>query len=281
MVLGREGEQGGRVARFAAYSRREMRRGRRAWLRRNWTRVVGATAILAVTGALVTASVAATVQSPTARWYSLGVLHAVLVTSYLWILNTAVLASDQQAIWHLRGAWGEENTRDELKRAKRRRVIWDWVDSINLQAGDLDHVVVTRRGGIVVLDSKWRNQSSDVDRAAMVRSAQRARQRCEGVTRSLLGGERRSRHRARSSPVAVRAAVVVWGSLQAEIPEGAQIDGVDFVTGHRLLSWLRALDGEPVAKPAAKDISHRLREYRAGTWERTKAGRQRLVAPTD
>lgn len=270
------------MARFAPYSRREMRRGRRAWLRRNWARVAGATTLFAVAGVLVTMMLAATIPSPDARWYGLGALHAVLVASYLWILNITLLASDQQAIRHLRGAWGEENTRDELKRAKRRRVIWDWVDSINLQVGDLDHVVVTRSGGIVVLDSKWRNQSSDIDRAAMVRSAQRARQRCEGVARTLLRDERRARHRARSSPVAVRAAVVVWGSLQAEIPEGARIDGVDFVTGHRLLSWLRALEGDPVAKPAAKDIARRLREYRARTWGRSATPDEpRLLTPRD
>jgi hypothetical protein len=27
-----------------------------------------------------------------------------------------------------------------------------------MQAGDLDHVVITRRGGLVAVDLKWRNK---------------------------------------------------------------------------------------------------------------------------
>lgn len=214
------------------------------------------------------------------RWYCLGAIHAVLLTSYLWILNVVHLASDQQAIRNLRGAWGEENTRDELRSAKRRRVIWDWVDSINLQAGDLDHVVVTRRGGLVVLNSKWRNETSDTDRVAMARSAQRARQRCEGVARTLLSNDRRARHRSRN-PLAVRVAVVMWGALQAEIPNGAQVDGVEFVTGRRLVSWLRSLDGDPVSKAAARDVARRLREYRAGAWDAAGRARPRAATAVD
>ena len=49
------------------------------------------------------------------RWYLLGVFHAAMVAVYYWFTSVAVLASGQDAIGHLRGAWGEENTREELK----------------------------------------------------------------------------------------------------------------------------------------------------------------------
>ncbi len=106
---------------------------------------------------------------------------------------------------------GEDNTRSELQKAKRRRLVWGWVDSITLQGGDLDHVVVTRSGGIVVLDSKWRG-SIDADAVAeMTASAKKAAIRAQGLARSMLKSERGAKHRARAQPVTVDAAVVLWG----------------------------------------------------------------------
>jgi hypothetical protein len=46
----------------------------------------------------------------------------------------------------MRGAWDEDNTRSKLQRAKRLWVIRDWVDSIRLQSGDLEHLVLTQCG---------------------------------------------------------------------------------------------------------------------------------------
>ncbi|WP_166389739.1 nuclease-related domain-containing protein [Nocardioides ochotonae] len=99
----------------------------------------------------------------------------------------AFLAHDAEAIWHVRGAWGEDNTRDELQRAKRKRLVWAWVDSVTLQAGDIDHLVVTRNGGLVAIDSKWRSKINDA--ADMARAAQKVRLRAEGLTRDLLKGD--------------------------------------------------------------------------------------------
>ena len=103
------------------------------------------------------------------------------MAAYLHALQSAFLASDGEAIWHLRGAWGEENTRSELQRARRKRLIWGWVDSISLRAGDLDHLVVTRHGGLVAVDSKWRNRASDT--VDMARAADKARLRAEALAR--------------------------------------------------------------------------------------------------
>jgi hypothetical protein len=131
-----------------------------------------------------------------------------VVGAALHLINTAFLAHEREAIWQLRGAWGEEATRDELRRAKKKRIIWDWVDSINLQFGDLDHLVSTRNCGLIAVDSNWRSDGRDAD--AMAESAARARLRAEGVARSLLKAERGS-HRARGHAVTVRPLVVIGG----------------------------------------------------------------------
>jgi len=44
----------------------------------------------------------------------------VVIAATLFALGSTFRAYDRQAILHMRGAWGEEITRDELKRAKRR-----------------------------------------------------------------------------------------------------------------------------------------------------------------
>src|SRR3954452_191659 len=190
---------------YEPYSRRQMRRRQRAWRRRNWKRLTLATAVF-VGMVLVVTAVFVTVGMPSAfRWYFLGALHAGMGAIYFWFMSMAVLASDQDAIRHLRGAWGEENTREELKRAKRRRIIWDSVDSISLQRGDLDHVVITRRGGLVVLDSKWRNSATAEDRAAILRAAQRTKSRCRSLAAQELGMNKDARHRARAHAFDVRS----------------------------------------------------------------------------
>jgi hypothetical protein len=127
-------------------------------------------------------------------WYALGVLQAAIVGGFLYMMNMSFLASDPEAMKHVRGSWGEENTRDELLRAQRKKLIWGWVDSITLERGDLDQLVVTRGGGVVAIDSKWRNDI--MDHAAIVEAARRVQLRSEGVVPSLLQSERGS-HRAR------------------------------------------------------------------------------------
>src|SRR5690606_126514 len=106
--------------------------------------------------------------------YVLGALHAAMLAIGYYTLRVSFLASDQDAVWQVRGDLGEVNTRDELKRAKRRRLIWGWVDSITVSTGDIDHLVITRRGGVVAIDSKWRSEAvgTDIGRsAASARSA--------------------------------------------------------------------------------------------------------------
>lgn len=254
------------MTRYLAYSRRELRGRFRVWLNRNRS-VVGVVALGAlILNAFTTVIFRAAVPPTDFGAYALGALHAGTVVVLSCLLWTAFLAHDGGAIFQMRGAWGEENTRSELARAKRRRLIWGWVDSVTVATGDIDHLVITRSGGVVALDSKWRSDGNPAQHEEMARAAQRARVRASGVMRTLMPTDRGG-HRAPGMPHDVRPAVVVWGAMQRQVPHGAHVDGVPFVPGRSLLSWLRALDGDPVDRDAARDLLRRVEEFRASSWK--------------
>ncbi len=258
------------MGKYKPYSRREFRRRLIDWIRQNVKLVVLLTVGMFTLFVFETVLLAAVVQPTAVSWWLLGLLQAALVAAYLHLLHAGFLAHDREAIRHLRGAWGEDNTRDELRRAKRKRLIWGSVDSITLQGGDLDHLVVTRRGGLVAIDSKWRNHASDT--IDMSRAAHRARTRAEALARTLLKGESRARHRAKVNPVKVTPVVVIWGAAQHNVPNHARVNDIEFVAGHHLVTWLTRLSSESVTKAAAADIINRLERFRAETWDTTAAG---------
>jgi hypothetical protein len=135
------------------------------------------------------------------RWYLLGLAHAGLAAAGF-ISSTPPSWRTIRRRCPTCGEHGaEDNTRTELERARRKRLVWGWVDSIELQVGDIDHLVVIRHGGMVAIDAKWRNQTTDEDVAATADSARRAGLRAEGLLRTLLKAERRSRLRARTQPL--------------------------------------------------------------------------------
>lgn len=244
-----------------SFPSRELRTRRRGWLRRNRWLVA-----LIVGGSLLIGGILILLVSRGEHWdwqsYAVGALSATLVAATVHVVNTMFLVHDQGAIRQLRGAIGEDNTRDELRSAARRRLIWDWVDSVELRAGDLDHVVITRRGGVVVIDSKWRNEVSRRDIEDMARSARRAATRAEALFASVLTAERRARHRRRANPVKVVPLVVLWGGAQSEVPEGFEIDGVRIVDGLSLRAYLRSLGGAEITRSEARDAMSALRSFR-------------------
>lgn len=245
----------------ASYPARQLRRLRKEWMRRNAVLVASVVAGVVSIGVVLTL-VLMIVPSPM-RLYALGLTHAGLIAAALHLFNSALLTHDQEVVRQMRGAWGEDNTRTELQRAKRKRLIWDWIDSVELQAGDIDHIVVTRRGGVVAIDSKWRNQIHASDVPDMVRSSQKAAMRAEGVLLSLLKRESGARHRTRAKPVTVTAAVVLWGAARTGVPSDTNVNGVRFLDGRQLLRWLAELDGHEVPREAARDVIKLLEDYRA------------------
>lgn len=256
--------------RYKPYSRREFRQRFHGWMRRNaklvWALSAGFVGLIA----LGTVGYAMLLPSTRFTWWMVGVFQATIVAIYFHTLNAAFLGHDREAIRHLRGAWGEENTRGELQRAKRKRLIWGWVDSVSFQIGDVDHLVVTRRGGLVAVDSKWRSDAGDT--VDMARAAKRAGLRAEALARTLISTERRAHHRAKTNPLPVTPVVVLWGAAQHDVPDGAQVDGIEFVGGRHFLEWLTKLDGQLVTKSAACEVVTQVKDYRASAWEAAQVG---------
>lgn len=242
------------------YSRLEFRQALRIWSRRNLRLLAVVSAAMVMLIAVTSVLVLLTQPVSPFRWWLLGALQTGLVAVYLHLLHTAFLAHDVHAIWHVRGAWGEDNTRSELQSAKRKKLVWGWIDSLSLQYGDIDHLVVTRAGGLVAIDSKWRSNVSDA--ADMARAARKVRLRAEGLTRDLLKGTARGARRAKVNPLSVTSVVVLWGAAQHEVPEGAKVDGIEFVSGRKLIDWLARLDGQPVDEAAALTLLRQLESQR-------------------
>lgn len=128
--------------------------------------------------------------------------------------------------------------------------------------------MVTRHGGVVAIDSKWRNQITAKDVSAMADSARRAGLRAEGLLGTLLKSERRSTHRARTQPISVTPVVVLWGTARAEVPSDAIVGGVRFLNGRELLTWLTGFGGHDVPHDAAWEALTKLHEY----WSNLMAG---------
>lgn len=243
---------------YLPFPRRMYRHLFVSWARRNKILIGGATAGVIVLIAAETALVTLLMPGNAFRWWLLGVFQTTIVAIAAHLIVTSFLTYEASAIHQLRGAWGEEATRDALATAKRKRLIWGWIDSIDLSGGDIDHVVVTRNGGLVAIDSKWRSDTRDFGDIA--HSAVRLRTRAEAVARSLLKQERGG-HRAKVNALQVTVAVVVWGAARKELPP--DINGVAFVDGTQLRSWLASLAGNPVDHAAAAEVLAKFEDFRA------------------
>lgn len=253
------------MAKYRPYSRRVLRQRLRTWLV-SYVKEVGMATCAALLVIVVEVFLLLGLGTPGPfQWFFLGSISTLLVVVLIAGLGLAFLVGDPMAIHQLRGAWGEENTRDELGRAQRRGLIWGWVDSVTLSVGDIDHLVVTRGGGLVAIDSKWRTRVDAAGRDAMVKDAMDSRRRAEGVVRTVLNRERSGR-RADGASLRVRPAVVLWGSAQSTLPDGVVFEGVDFVRGRELVRWLASLDGDGVDKGPADALLASLEKYRAATW---------------
>lgn len=257
--------------RYQPYSRRELRALFRTWLKLNRARVAVFVAMMAVLIAVESWCLSAMSLSTTVRWYATGFVHATVLGVLVVAVLFTFLAHERDAIHQVRGAWGEDFTRDELGRARRKKLIWGWVDSVTVEGGDIDHLVVTKAGGVVAIDSKWRSASPDGGQVDMARDARKVKLRAEAVVRSLLRSGARGAHRAATSPIRVTPVVAVWGAGQKPIPDGARVDGIDFVAGGKLVDWLARADGERVDEAAAADVLARLEQFRSTAWRSRRA----------
>ncbi len=258
------------MSRRVSYPRQQYRKLFREWSRSNarllrWLAVADLGLIAVMTASLWV------MTSGDLRSYLLGVAHAVLVGLFLWVVHDGFLLNRKDAIHQLRGAWGEDNTTDVLRSARRRRRVWAWVDGVAVDGGDIDHVVATRHGGLVVMDSKWRSEIDDP--APLVRSAQRSAQRTRGLVHSVT--ERgRGRRRESGHDVPLVPVVVVWGPAQQIVLGHPVVDGVLFLPGRDLGRWIADLDGTPMERQFARELIERIR----GFDEQRRAGLRAKVA---
>lgn len=250
------------MAKYRPYSRRVLRERLRAWLKR-YANVVIACSAAAVVLIAVECGLLIGIRRPgPLQWFLLGAISASIIAAIVAAFGAMFLITDEEAVRQIRGAWGEENTREILQKASN---IWGWVDSLTVEGGDVDHIVISRKGGIVAIDSKWRTRVDAQGRDVMVRQALVARRRTEAVVRTVLNRRRRGR-RADGTAFRVRTAVVIWGSAQATLPSNVVLDDVEFVPGHDFRAWLNDLDGDPVDQGPAEDLLASLERYRERAW---------------
>lgn len=245
------------------YSRREFNESYREWARERATDLVKFVLICVAIGTAFTAYVLTTVEPGGFRGYVLGGSHVAFIGALVLTPRLLFLVHAPRAIHHVRGAWGEDFTREEIAWAKRRKLVWGSVDSLETARGDVDHLVVTRRGGVLAIDSKWRSTRDPSQTRMNAASATKAAGQARSVLRSrgLLDRDRAARHRLDADTVTVRPVVVIWGSMQKEVTPGLTVDGVPVVAGSELRAWLRSLDGETTDEDVAQDILDRLRAF--------------------
>ena len=170
--------------------------------------------------------------------YLLGLIHGLVAAAVVGVAAAWVLAPKD-----------EKGTVDLLRAARREHQVWGWVD-VEMEDGEVDHLVVTRVGGVVAVDSRWR--SEELTPELLAADAQRA----------LLNSRRASsRLQTRNLTAAVRPLLVYWGSIQGDVRKLTvrHLEGVELLAGRELRAWLRTQNGRPVERAEARRILKALR----------------------
>lgn len=251
------------MAKFKPYSRRQFEGDYASFRRRNRAMLGWFTLAMIVLVGLATWWQIAAAGDRRFIWYLLGLTHAGTAALLLLAPRWLHLTTSPSAINDLRGAWGEDFTREVLTKARRRELIWGSVDGISIQGGDIDHLVVTRKGGLIAIDSKWRSQITPERLHDATTSAARAGRRASLVLRAegLMKVDRSARHSAQDT-LTVTPLVVIWGRGQNEVPVNTTLNDVEVIPGSNLLAWLNALDGEQVDEGPAADLIELLNQFR-------------------
>ncbi len=242
-----------------SYPRKQYRQLLRGWLLRHKAIVAGLVAIFAV----VTAFEIVLLRSMPPTSVMRDVIVAALAASAVgmcWGIHTLFLAHEGHAIHQLRGAWGEDNTATELKAAQRQGLVWGRVDALELERGDIDHLVVTRRGGVVVVDSKWCSALDADVRLAFAASATRAANAGRGLVNTVTQRSH-GRHIAPRKALTVTPVVVVWGAAQSSVRDDEVVDGVAIVRGSAFRTWLARLEAETISQKTATELVARIEEF--------------------
>lgn len=196
--------------------------------------------------------------------YALGLLHAGLIGLAVAAIFRAFIVVYAEARNQLAGIWGEEFTAEELGRMQRRGVVWGSVDGIALQGMDIDHLAVTRRAGLLAIDSKHRARLDEPSLAAMARSARAAATKADSIMRDLRVsvGEPKGLRASPAREFRVNPVIVVWGRAQRDLPRPIVVDRVPIVPGRAFGPWLSTIEVETVSESHAAELLVKLHQFR-------------------
>lgn len=208
--------------RAGAWSRREVRKSRRAWLRTNWHAV----AVLAA-GVGIFCGLIQIVRPAFVRPYLVGAVLA----SAVWMVHYVMMLAGGVAR-RLVGIFGETWTSDELGGLRRQG--WHVVNHVMLEHRDVDHVLLGP-GGFYSIETKFRSEWEDVRRAA-AEFAPRAYEDAYAVAGRI--------HRPRAH---VHPLVVLWGGGIGSIESAPFIVGrVTFCAGEFRHDYLASVPSEMI-----------------------------------
>lgn len=200
--------------RAGAYSRRELQRLKRRWLRRSWKAVVAVMALIAL------GAVAAQLFLPDeiAPYVAGAIGVSGLWLNYVFMLQTSGVMS------HVVGVMGEEWTTDELNKLRRRG--WHLVNHVMLEHVDVDHVLLGP-GGFFTIETKFRSDPERITDDDLAGWARRANRSARDVRTRLQTSQR-------MSPI-----VAVWGPGSGDVlGEVRTVDGVIICAGANLLATI-------------------------------------------
>lgn len=227
-----------------SYTRRLLRENFRRFIRVNGWR-------LAWIGILIAGSavLAALVEPPFAG----GVITGVMATFYVGVIFFAFLIHTE-GLQQLAGAWGEDNTAAELEKARKRGLVWGFVNNLEIGNMDIDHVVVAP-AGVFAVESKWHfreSRESTLEYNAF--QAQRNAEKIASILRSVTV----------RMPHPVTPIVAVWGRGRHELPsEGRTVSSVLVAPGDELALWLERLQTGRFAQDYAAELLSRLTAFKA------------------
>ncbi|WP_166680413.1 nuclease-related domain-containing protein [Kribbella sp. VKM Ac-2566] len=232
-----------RLRRRRSYPRRRLRLQLTRFLRTNWW------PILAFAGMCATATVPVTLV---VHGYLLGVAHGAVAMFFVAAVRHLFLVYTGSTR-ELSGAYGEDNTRDVLRRARRKRHVWNSIDNLEIQSGDVDHLVIAP-AGIYAIDSKW--HAMNLTDAVLDRDAATA---CAAARRANLILRSIHLQALEAQPI-----VVVWGRGQRDLPEaGCVVGGVLILRGSDLRSWLSQRPAGAISQEHATEVVTKLRLFKA------------------
>jgi hypothetical protein len=226
-----------------SFSERRLRSALLRFLRRN------VVSLLVFSGFIGTSVIVTTVA---VDGYLQGLLHGIALTTGVFAVWQLFLVHGGH-MYRLSGIWGEDNTRDVLRGAKRRGLIYGWIDNLEIEGGDVDHLVIAS-WGLVAIDSKW--HTGTLDEESVQHDCSRA-----------LAAARRARLILRSEKYGgePETVVAVWGAQQLQVPAmGMQREEVTIIRGRNLRGWLKSRRDEPTiySRSTADALLERLDRFR-------------------